>query len=221
MLVNNTNVGMTDGGHKVIDVDRINAETTAFANDYEKIITYMKNIQEGFIDGTANDWDSPAAGEYVDAVANSLNDFGGQSDTKFDATIKAVIDVANVITSKEGAEAVKSVQLGRIQKLGKNWQPQTKKFKVPNEFGNVANEKLVKPLAEMNEVYESMAKHVEALETEGLDKACGDAAIVAINSLKKSAQDVLNGYSEAALNKVLEKDRENQRLANHSYDMEY
>lgn len=189
-----------------ISLSTVKAQLSNFVEECTECATTMKLIDAVYVDATSSEWNTPAAGQYIDGLCSAFNNFSSQFNSKYDQGLQSFVDGVNVLAKHEEANLVSKPALTTLPQLAKNWTPQSEDFNVPQDYASFTSSHLTVNIDRLIEHVESMQGCIDTAVENGLDASFCTTLRTELNALKKSAQEVAKEYDGKAAQAAVEQD---------------
>ena len=170
----------------------INLETKVIAG-------FFKSINEQYLKGTEKEWNTTTAEKYINGLTALLNDFVKQYNPKFEAALKDFVKGVNTLCATQEISGVPEPEFTAIEELDKGWtSPSTGPYNIPFDFTSFTETTLNPKVEEINTSVSNMERYINVAVKNGLGDSFCTNIRSGIQSLKKTAEEVLNSYGKEA-----------------------
>ena len=189
-----------------ISLTTVKSELDGFVRDTSSCADVMKRINNDYINGTKNEWSSPAADQYITNLCSAFNDYISQFNRNYQDGVNSFVAGVNELARNEDASPVPECTVEKLSELTKEWQGSAEDFNVPENYESFTETNLVANVKSLISYLGSMQTHISVAVNNGLNGSFCTGLKSSLESLKTSAEEVINEYSGKAAQRAVDQD---------------
>lgn len=189
-----------------ISLSTVKAQLSNFVSHSTQCAAAMSTINSNYIEGTNNEWNTPAAATYIDGLCSAFNDYISQFNQYYQEGVDNFVDGVNVLARNEDADPVSPQTVEKLTELSKGWAGQPEDFNIPEDFAGFTNSNLTANINKLIENLSSMQNCIDVAVDNGLQGSFCTSLRESLGKLKSSAEEVAREYDGKAAERAVNQD---------------
>lgn len=197
---------------KQISLSTVKAQLSSFIAKTGSAANAMTTINNSYIEGTQNEWNTPFAASFIDGLVGTFNDYIQQFNSKYQEGVDEFVSGVNTLAESEDADPVPAQTVQQITELSKSWVGQPEDFNIPDDFGSFTESNLTANIENFTSILDEMQTCIDTAVDSGLSGEFCTGLKQALASLKNSATSVAQQYSKEYAAQAVEEDTSIQSI---------